>query len=425
MLLALGACVHNPKVEVPSYLDEHKTDYQVDIPAKLFQDHAAVLDQAGSMQQQVGFAALAPCSLPTANPLLDGAFHLSSYDTAGVDALAVDIATAHQKALAGLGDWGEDAVMREAVKTFTLAHVVGRWPAVRSQIMTAAVPNGKLAVLAPKPLGAADFRAFLDRITGAVPPKDNTVTENAVSAKATATAEETFPGQLLLSRGTVRVASDSYSFAEVLLRYSRAYYEGKFVDRFGKMHDKPDLKEGIKDAAVAGYVTVVLEAAADYVLRTPIVASKDFPGAGVADPKEITYYPAGTNAMPSALLMVDVASKPPRHLVRAMQVTSKDNGCGITQAESRAIAWASTYASDRLVAWAGALLEGLASVHVGFIIAGNFAVGSNDTVMVAAKAFLEVVARRGSEHLLMTVLNKMPTPYLDQVFDALPVPAKS
>jgi hypothetical protein len=229
-------------------------------------------------------------------------------------------------------------------------------------------------------LGFADFENFRRMITDAVHAKSDGLNLRGV---ATDKAYEKLFASLLSPPSVSTDRKDS-----PLLAYYGAYYHGKFVDRFGNSLEKPSIKNGIEDGTIASFIQVFTEFLSDLVEpKLPILIE--------SSPVK-RYYPKD--------------KEPTFHKVfqgSGYEYEVKKSGLkGISGKESKVIeTGANLIANQGLTLFSG-FLELLSEIHVGFIIAGNFSVGSNDTLKTVARSVIETALRRGAERALYCLMEK-------------------
>jgi hypothetical protein len=270
-----------------------------------------------------------------------------------------------------------------ALNEYALLHVSAlktRYPLIADDRVFASLTSGAFKSRALAPQGAAlqlskvgepsgydltnrDFRKFSENLATFDPIKVSSAWPRPRNA-----------------RSETAIDGGNPSFGDVLLLYYDRYIRGKFVDRFGNQIEKPDIKNGLTGGTISGFVRVFVEAAFDAnpILQEPLVVDDD------KNPKK--WFPTGSETRPTASYL-------PTSLVPLVRVVPKAN-CGISAEETQLVRTASNFVADQAVALSGALLDALGSVHVGFIVGGNFSVGDSETVRAVAKTTIETATRR-------------------------------
>jgi hypothetical protein len=131
------------------------------------------------------------------------------------------------------------------------------------------------------------------------------------------------------------------TFDQGLVAYLKAYYEGKFYDRFGTAISKPQLPDtsnlvsslsnfSVPDSEIVAAETVLLEFLIDTIDVTPVMGDTKCPIPSITatasckpdpqDPAKTTYYPGKSANQPTALTV---------GYARYLQLQPK-GGCGIT-----------------------------------------------------------------------------------------------
>lgn len=236
-------------------------------------------------------------------------------------------------------------------------------------------------------LGFADFQVFLRQITDAAEAGEQGISlPGALSEESKTTLLQA----ILFDRATfsenagpaIEASSNS-----PLLAYLGAYYQGKFVDRFGKSIEKPSFKNGVEDGTISNFVRILLETGIDSITPYEPVL-KDDSGKFYPGDKQPTF------------------DKVFGKLPGASEKIVSDGGQGVTEAESKLIEFGSNLIAEQAVTAASALLEFLASVDIGFVVAPNFAIGGNDTLKSLARGVIETSVRRGAERGLFCLVKK-------------------
>ena len=219
-----------------------------------------------------------------------------------------------------------------------------------------------------KPLGWTDFESTRRKIAGA-----SSVENSGLKLKGVPPTI----GQLSLFQSLV---ADKVS----LFGYFGTYYNGKFVDRFGNLLEKPSIKNGIDDGTISGFFRVLIEAGVDSI--TP-------------------YEP----------VLTDGTTFPPRnqestfrkYVGKAADVPPTVTGdLGISLKELKVIESGSNLFADQGLTLLGGFLEFLGGIDIGLIIAPNFAIGSNHTLKAFVRTVIETSLRRGAERALFCLAEK-------------------
>ena len=219
-----------------------------------------------------------------------------------------------------------------------------------------------------KPLGWTDFESLRRKIAGA-----SSVENSGLKLKGVPPTT----GQLSLFSS---LAAGKVS----LFGYFGTYYNGKFVDRFGIVLEKPSIKNGIDDGTISGFFRVLIEAGVDSI--TP-------------------YEP----------VLTDGTTFPPRdqeptfrkYVGKAADVGPTATGdLGISLKELKVIESGSNLFADQGLTLLGGFLEFLGGIDIGLIIAPNFAIGSNNTLKALARTVIETSLRRGAERALFCLAEK-------------------
>ncbi|HIC7211960.1 hypothetical protein [Burkholderia stabilis] len=177
----------------------------------------------------------------------------------------------------------------------------------------------------------------------------------------------------------------------VFAAYFSAYYDGRFIDRFGQKISKPALKlpdlggaQGIdlsitvSDADISGALTVLVEYLADLVDTTPVFGvTSTAKGAST-----VTYYPGGSDAEPTALV--------------SKVATYKDisGGCGVTAKNAKVLGYVAKGAGDVAQLENGLIAQSAGGFGVSLGIFGKISVGDNQTLGTAIKAISSRAAMR-------------------------------
>ena len=297
-------------------------------------------------------------------------------------------------------DIGEDAVHR-------MADVASASRTLRSsafldndvmQAVIATAATGHLGPLsgsrietkfAPFELRYADFEEFRRLISDAVNASVSTLDLQGVDREA---PDMTFASILVPRSRDLEEVDDA-----PLLAYLGAYYNGAFVDRFGNVLEKPAFENGVEDGTIANFVQVIVELAAD--LPAPrlaaLVDGKDPP----------TFYPGQ-------------GEEPTFHKVfKEQKVVAEQGDAGISVLETKLIATGANFIADQGLTLFSGFLEALSEFHIGFVVAGNFAIGSNDTLMTVARVVIETALRRGAERGMHCLTEKYDLDAVAEIID--------
>lgn len=180
-----------------------------------------------------------------------------------------------------------------------------------------------------------------------------------------------------------------------LLLYSKAYYKGEFINRFGRKIALPDIKNSLTNEAIAGAAEVMVEWLADYLLGTKLYAKNAggdtaFCGAGNTP----------TAAQWSLIEHGDWIDAGPETDDKHKMTSTK---CAIVNYGANAV-------GDSVVRWSGGVLDSLGGFDVGIVFVGfEFSIGDNETLSTLAKTTIQAAARRTAEHLLVNAMLQIDT----------------
>jgi hypothetical protein len=222
-------------------------------------------------------------------------------------------------------------------------------------------------------------------------------------------------------------------FNQVLVAYVSAYVDGKYVDRFGNTLPTPAISRTVGNTEIAGVLSVMIDAVADYVVRSPVWT----------DPTGKIYYPAAFNAAAPDLTK-DPKAMPLKPTVVDIKVKTRDqggddgtplikplplvaSGCGIDEAKAQAIEYLGQTAALKASMVGGISGGSFGGFGVSFGAFGKVSVGDNQTVQVVIKTVLAKVAERVAADAAYRLLYKVPDKaklaelvkrYLDEVHPA-------
>lgn len=268
---------------------------------------------------------------------------------------------------------------------------------------SAAVQRGSLSAAAlmtslPKDLRGTDILDALAKEYHALlepPPKPLEFSFDTAQFK---TFADILSNTLYSPASQIANANDAESTTDKALKlfkeYFSAYIHGEFVDSRGTALSKPSITaQGIGNESISAALIVLLEAAADSALKTPVLC-KNVDAAG--NTCEI-YLNAG-NMRPTRMNFIK-----PEGVV--------DPGtCGVTEGEAKAIVFLSELAAEQAELMSGMIVETFGGGEAGFIVAGHFSVGDNKTLATIVKTFFENVFRRASTHALYEAFRKLDSP---------------
>lgn len=175
-----------------------------------------------------------------------------------------------------------------------------------------------------------------------------------------------------------------------LLAYLRAYYDGKFYDRFGTAISKPQslskaaespfpLAFSVPDSEIVAAETVLLEFLIDTIDGVPVMGNTNEPG------DKTIYYPGGTANQPTALATKFVSYVP-----------LPEDGCGITQKNVWLLKMLANSASDQAAAVGGLVANTPGGISLGLGVVGKISIGDNQTLSDMVKAAISEVALRAT-----------------------------
>jgi hypothetical protein len=229
-------------------------------------------------------------------------------------------------------------------------------------------------------------------------------------SELTAFAKRLLRAQLapvIVAPDPTRTARDPYKNA--FAAYFTAYYEGTFVDRFGKSITKPQLAQtiagiegtplgtpitfAIPDADIASAFTVLLEYTIDLIDATPVLGDTAQAAAGTK------YYPGGLTAKPTALAA---------NLAHYAQVSS--SGCGVTAGNTKILADVAAAAGDKASALSGLESQSVGGFGMSLGVFGKISVGDNQTLGTIVKTTASRVAMRAAYAAAYWALQSIGTP---------------
>ena len=205
-------------------------------------------------------------------------------------------------------------------------------------------------------------------------------------------------------------ASDTngQDFGHGLIRYYMAYYDGKFVDRFGNSISKPDFDPAVSgisgtghrdttitDDDVAGAVAVLIEYLADRIVHTPVWTS-------TAGDGTVTYLPGNTRDEPTALALEIVPA--------ATKLAPDGAAAGITMTKAHAMRYLARSASSKASMIGGLVTGSFGGFGVSLGVFGKVSVGDNKMLQVVIRAGLAHVFERAVEQSSCELLARIPDP---------------
>lgn len=204
------------------------------------------------------------------------------------------------------------------------------------------------------------------------------------------------PGALPLIR-PVAEASEGEPGRNPFQYYFVSYYAGEFVDLMGNAIEKPALKDGIESGTIATAVQVLMEYLADAERKDPVLADRvEDPGTFYPNDDKPTALAAFADFPVEAILELEKENASAGAASSSVEAAAKPEKDGVTLKEAKFIEAGSNLIGDQGVSLFSGLFEMLSSIHVGFIVGGNFSVGDNDTVMTIARSVIETTIRRGA-----------------------------
>jgi hypothetical protein len=248
---------------------------------------------------------------------------------------------------------------------------------------------------------------------------------------ATLSATVLNPRWQVVSSDTAELGKSN--FLGLAIQYLKDYFNGDFIDGAGVKLMKPTVSNGVSDDAIAGMVTVTIEAAADALLKTPVFANKaadsrtyrmhflpvgelvgdkeagkrweckGSPKSDYADSEDLaTCYQAlhvfeGKETWSTKDAATPTGAK--RGSRPKVLLAEKKAKGQITHDELKVIRYLSGLAGDQAKTVAGLVLKSIGGVDVGPVfVLGQFSFGNNSTLMKTVEAIFEGVARRVAEH---------------------------
>ncbi|KWU27115.1 hypothetical protein DF024_23820 [Burkholderia cenocepacia] len=231
-----------------------------------------------------------------------------------------------------------------------------------------------------------------------IPGADKQAAEvQAYSPNLTVTLREFKDFSAKISRAQLRpvlrapVDSADAKHDNLFAAYFSAYYDGKFIDRFGQKISKPalklpdlgsakgiDLSITVSDADISGALTVLVEYLADLVDTTPVFGvTSTAKGANT-----VTYYPGGSDAEPTALTS------------KAASYKDISAGCGVTAKNAKVLGYVAKGAGDVAQLENGLIAQSAGGFGVSLGIFGKISVGDNQTLGTAIKVISSRAAMR-------------------------------
>lgn len=203
-------------------------------------------------------------------------------------------------------------------------------------------------------------------------------------------------------------------FNQVLVAYVSAYVDGKYVDRFGNTLPTPAISRTVGNTEIAGVLSVIIDAVADYVVRGPIWT----------DPTGKIYYPAAFNAAAPDLTK-DPKATPLRPTVVDVRIKAKGqgddegtplikplplvaSGCGIDEPKAQAIEYLGQTAGLKAAMVGGITGGSFGGFGASLGAFGKISVGDNQTVQVVIKTVLGKVAERVAADAAYRVFYRVP-----------------
>jgi hypothetical protein len=191
--------------------------------------------------------------------------------------------------------------------------------------------------------------------------------------------------------------------------YFRAYYEGKFVDRFGNAIQKPQLPNlsslvgakpvslTITDADISAAESVLLEYLFDLIDPTPVLGDAANANAVTSATK---FYPGGTAQSRPTVFGTGLA--------RYMEIPQ--SGCGVTVRNIPVLVDIANAAGDRAAAIGGLSFNSVGGIGVSLGFLGKLSIGDNETLSTMAKEAISRFAMRLSYASAFWLIRDATTP---------------
>jgi hypothetical protein len=170
--------------------------------------------------------------------------------------------------------------------------------------------------------------------------------------------------------------------AQRMHKYLAVYFKGKFVDRCGNKLSKPEIKASVGNETITAVLTVILEAMYDSLYRIPVFFRIEKGGA-----KKV--WLTSTGEMPTFAALSEVKG----------ETVNIDEQTDIEEEELEVIQFLSEIASAQSKALSGLVIRMFGNLELGFVVAGHFAVGDNDTLAQSLEVIFEVSSGRLTEAL--------------------------
>lgn len=178
--------------------------------------------------------------------------------------------------------------------------------------------------------------------------------------------------------------------AQSFVTYFSAYYEGKFVDRFGSTLPKPVLSQTVASTEIAGTTAVLFELILDSALHTPVWKDKDG-----------NYYPGKKKVVPTAVTAGLAQIQP-------LIPDTNTHRCGITALKAQAIQYLAQTAGSRASMLGGMVGSSFGGISIGLGVLGKLSIGDNQTLQVLVKTALTKTFERAGEEAAFRILYWMP-----------------
>ena len=158
----------------------------------------------------------------------------------------------------------------------------------------------------------------------------------------------------------------------IIRRYLMAYYESDpgYIDRFGTVYKRPEIKGSIGNDVITAVVAVVVEGLLDSLL----VEETQMPAWYEKEEKKPTVVKLG------------LAKKG-----KLVEVGAPD---GIDKYELKAMNYLANLAGDQSKLASGAVIRVFGDLELGFVVGGNFSFGDNDTFAKVLETVFEVTSKR-------------------------------
>jgi hypothetical protein len=198
-------------------------------------------------------------------------------------------------------------------------------------------------------------------------------------------------------------ASTPGNFDEAFVNYFQAYFQGKYVDRFGDAAlPAPSNLQTINDTEIAGTVQVFLELIMDYTLQTPIWYDNNnnyYPGSG-----------SSAKNTPTVVAVNKMANGGGMPLTMIKLLPDGSAACGITKLKAQAIQYIAETAGNRAEALGGEIGGSFGGINLGLGVLGKISIGDNKTIHAIITTALQKTFTRAGEEASYRILEVIPDP---------------